>query len=283
MYFYCSHPPPLFTLTFYNLHLDLTRGCSQKNINFRSTQPLFTTYARAEPASVFEWLRRSIRWMVRMNKNSVGPQQRVEMRVLPYGGGSLCFSLLWLDRILEPKHLLDTCRKDETKERRRNVHVFCGQSCSENSEKSTRRGCNQCHRSKTPCLESWTSERRGSDEFFWIPPPQTSKKNLIISPFSLYLRLRPPLFYNGATCCVHSGHHCAKTSLVVTYGPILAPEMEWWWWSGCYRWPCWSTVRGWWWSLCRFSMGWKKRQMPILNEFYMVIFTSKFIFGLNFC
>ena len=28
---------------------------------------------------------------------------------LPYGGGSLCFSLLWLDRILEPKHLLDTC------------------------------------------------------------------------------------------------------------------------------------------------------------------------------
>ena len=51
--------------------------------------------------------------MVRMNKNSVGPQQRVEMRVLPYGGGSLCFSLLWLDRILEPKHLLDTCRKDD--------------------------------------------------------------------------------------------------------------------------------------------------------------------------
>jgi hypothetical protein len=45
--------------------------------------------------------------MVRMNKNSVGPQQRVEMRVLPYGGGSLCFSLLWVDRILEPKHLLD--------------------------------------------------------------------------------------------------------------------------------------------------------------------------------
>ena len=113
MYFYCSHPPPLFTLTFYNLHLDLTRGCSQKNINFRSTQPLFTTYARAEPASVFEWLRRSIRWMVRMNKNSVGPQQRVEMRVLPYGGGSLCFSLLWLDRILEPKHLLDTCRRKD--------------------------------------------------------------------------------------------------------------------------------------------------------------------------
>ena len=166
MYFYCSHPPPLFTLTFYNLHLDLTRGCSQKNINFRSTQPLFTTYARAEPASVFEWLRRSIRWMVRMNKNSVGPQQRVEMRVLPYGGGSLCFSLLWLDRILEPKHLLDTCRKDETKERRRNVHVFCGQSCSENSEKSTRRGCDQCHRFRRPESEAWTSERRGSAGLF---------------------------------------------------------------------------------------------------------------------
>ena len=62
--------------------------------------------------------------MVRMNKNSVGPQQRVEMRVLPYGGGSLCFSLLWVDRILEPKHLLDTCRKDETKERRRSFDVF---------------------------------------------------------------------------------------------------------------------------------------------------------------
>ena len=51
--------------------------------------------------------------MVRMNKNSVGPQQRVEMRVLPYGGGSLCFSLLWLDRILEPKHLLDRIWKDD--------------------------------------------------------------------------------------------------------------------------------------------------------------------------
>ena len=62
--------------------------------------------------------------MVRMNKNSVGPQQRVEMRVLPYVGGILCFSLLWLDRILEPKHLLDTCRKDETKERRRSFDVF---------------------------------------------------------------------------------------------------------------------------------------------------------------
>ena len=23
MYFYCFHPPPLFTLTFYNLNLDL--------------------------------------------------------------------------------------------------------------------------------------------------------------------------------------------------------------------------------------------------------------------
>ena len=51
--------------------------------------------------------------MVRMNKNSVGPQQRVEMRVLPYGGGSLCFSLLWLGRILEPKHLLDRIWKDD--------------------------------------------------------------------------------------------------------------------------------------------------------------------------
>ena len=59
--------------------------------------------------------------MVRMNKNSVGPQQRVEMRVLPYGGGSLCFSLLWLDRILEPKHLLDACRKDFESDVR---HVF---------------------------------------------------------------------------------------------------------------------------------------------------------------
>ena len=63
----------------------------------------------------------------------------------------------------------------------------------------------------------------------------------------------------------------------------LAPEMEWWWWSGCYRWPCWSTVRGWWWSLCRNTMGWKKRQMPILNEFYMVMFTSKFIFVPQIC
>ena len=64
--------------------------------------------------------------MVRMNKNSVGPQQRVEMRVLPYGGGSLCFSLLWLDRILEPKHLLDTCRKDDERafEQKRDVFLW---------------------------------------------------------------------------------------------------------------------------------------------------------------
>ena len=59
--------------------------------------------------------------MVRMNKNSVGPQQRVEMRVLPYGGGSLCFSLLWLDRILEPKHLLDRIWKDDERGFRQNV------------------------------------------------------------------------------------------------------------------------------------------------------------------
>ena len=61
--------------------------------------------------------------MVRMNKNSVGPQQRVEMRVLPYGGGSLCFSLLWLDRILEPKHLLDRIWKDDERGFRQNVAV----------------------------------------------------------------------------------------------------------------------------------------------------------------
>lgn len=61
--------------------------------------------------------------MVRMNKNSVGPQQRVEMRVLPYGGGSLCFSLLWLGRILEPKHLLDTSLRT-TKERSRSFDEF---------------------------------------------------------------------------------------------------------------------------------------------------------------
>ena len=131
------------------------------------------------------------------------------------------------------------------------------------------------HRLTTPCLDPVPSERRGSAEFFLIFPPQTSKKNLIMS---LSLTSRNIILNNGATCCVHSGHHCAKTSLVVTYGTHLAPEMEWWWWSGCYRWPCWSTVRGWWWSLCRNTMGWKKRQMPILNEFYMVIFTSKFIF-----
>ena len=62
--------------------------------------------------------------MVRMNKNSVGPQQRVEMRVLPYVGGILCFSLLWLDRILEPKHLLDTGRKDDERGFRRKRDVF---------------------------------------------------------------------------------------------------------------------------------------------------------------
>ena len=111
MYFYSPHQPQLLTTFSYNLHLALPNQWRTKKINFRSTDPPFMTYVRAEVASVFEWLRRSIRWMVRMNKNSVGPQQRVEMRVLPYGGGSLCFSLLWLDRILEPKHLLDTCRR----------------------------------------------------------------------------------------------------------------------------------------------------------------------------
>ena len=117
MYFYSAHQPQLLTTFSYNLHLALPNQWRTKKINFRSTDPPFMTYVRAEVASVFEWLRRSIRWMVRMNKNSVGPQQEVEMRVLPYGGGSLCFSLLWLDRILEPKHLLATCREDETRVR----------------------------------------------------------------------------------------------------------------------------------------------------------------------
>ena len=62
--------------------------------------------------------------MVRMNKNSVGPQQRVEMRVLPYGGGSLCFSLLWVDRILEPKHLLDRISEGVENVRAKKRDVF---------------------------------------------------------------------------------------------------------------------------------------------------------------
>ena len=47
--------PPFF----YNLHLTLPNQWRTKKINFRSTDPPFM----------------SIRWMVRMNKNSVGPQQ----------------------------------------------------------------------------------------------------------------------------------------------------------------------------------------------------------------
>ena len=62
--------------------------------------------------------------MVRMNKNSVGPQQRVEMRVLPYGGGGLCFSLLWVDRILEPKHLLDRISEGVENVRAKKRDVF---------------------------------------------------------------------------------------------------------------------------------------------------------------
>ena len=112
--------------------------------------------------------------MVRMNKNSVGPQQRVEMRVLPYGGGSLCFSLLWLDRILEPKHLLDRIWKDDERGFRHR-----GQSCSENSEKRTRRGCDQRPQIPPPGRDAWTSERRGSDELFLVFRTQTPKKNLI--------------------------------------------------------------------------------------------------------
>ena len=39
---YCSHPPPLFYPDFLQpVHLDLTRGCRQKNRNVRSTQPPF--------------------------------------------------------------------------------------------------------------------------------------------------------------------------------------------------------------------------------------------------
>ena len=95
MYFYCSAPtPPLFTLTFYNLHLDLTRGCSQKKINFRSTQPPFTTYARAEPASVLMNDCESGRWVIRMNKNYFEPQQRVETHFLLYDDKSLRLVLL---------------------------------------------------------------------------------------------------------------------------------------------------------------------------------------------
>ena len=167
MYFYSPHQPQLLTTFSYNLHLALPNQWRTKKINFRSTDPPFMTYVRAEVASVFEWLRRSIRWMVRMNKNSVGPQQRVEMRVLPYGGGSLCFSLLWLDRILEPKHLLDTCRKDDESFSSKFWRVFRWQSCLEIPETRTKRGCDQRPHTGTQCPEVWTSERRGSDELFW--------------------------------------------------------------------------------------------------------------------
>ena len=149
MYFYSPHQPQLLTTFSYNLHLALPNQWRTKKINFRSTDPPFMTYVRAEVASVFEWLRRSIRWMVRMNKNSVGPQQRVEMRVLPYGGGSLCFSLLWLDRILEPKapswshfpwtKLFGKLRKkDEARLRSTSTHPSPGEGCVDVGEE--RRG-----------------------------------------------------------------------------------------------------------------------------------------------
>jgi len=179
MYFYSPHQPQLLTTFSYNLHLALPNQWRTKKINFRSTDPPFMTYVRAEVASVFEWLRRSIRWMVRMNKNSVGPQQRVEMRVLPYGGGSLCFSLLWLDRILEPKHLLDRIWKDDERGFRQNVTFFRWQSWWGNSEKRTRRGCDQRPQIPPPGRDAWTSERRGSDELFLVFRTQTPKKNLI--------------------------------------------------------------------------------------------------------
>ena len=273
MYFYSPHQPQLLTTFSYNLHLALPNQWRTKKINFRSTDPPFMTYVRAEVASVFEWLRRSIRWMVRMNKNSVGPQQRVEMRVLPYGGGSLCFSLMWLDRISEGRRklfvevltsfpltkLFGKFRKiDEARLRSTSTHPSTVEGCVDVRE-----------------------ERIGW--IFLSFPNSNIKKKLDILGLSSFIYVVSVIIFSMERLVV-----CTVATTVPKlhwWSPMdhLAPEMEWWWWSGCYRWPCWSTVRGWWWSLCRFSMGWKKRQMPILNEFYMVIFTSKFIFGLNFC
>ena len=216
MYFYSPHQPQLLTTFSYNLHLALPNQWRTKKINFRSTDPPFMTYVRAEVASVFEWLRRSIRWMVRMNKNSVGPQQRVEMRVLPYGGGSLCFSLLWLDRILEPKHLLDTCRKDETKERRRSFDVFLWTKLVGKLRKIDEARLRSTSTHPSPgegCVD--VREERIGWIFLSFPNSNIKKKLDILGLSSLSYN-----FFNGATCCVHSGHHCAKTSLVVTYGPF---------------------------------------------------------------
>ena len=178
MYFYSPHQPQLLTTFSYNLHLALPNQWRTKKINFRSTDPPFMTYVRAEVASVFEWLRRSIRWMVRMNKNSVGPQQRVKMRVLP-ACAFLCCGLIafWS----QSTFLALTKRKSVVEV----FTFFCGQSWWENSEKSTRRGCDQRPHIPPRGRDVWTSERRGSDEFFWVFPPQTSTKNLIFLPFAL--------------------------------------------------------------------------------------------------
>ena len=58
---------------------------------------------------------------------------------------------------------------------RRHCTFFRWQSCSENSEKRTRRGCDQRPHVGPQWTDVWTSERRGSDELFLIPPPQTPK------------------------------------------------------------------------------------------------------------
>ena len=52
---------------------------------------------------------------------------------------------------------------------------FRGQSWWGNSEKRTRRGCDQRPHIGPQWTDVWTSERRGSDELFLIPPPQTPK------------------------------------------------------------------------------------------------------------
>ena len=54
MYFYSAHQPQLLTTFSYNLHLALPNQWRTKKINFRSTDPPFMTYVRAEVASVFE-------------------------------------------------------------------------------------------------------------------------------------------------------------------------------------------------------------------------------------
>ena len=104
MYFYCSHPPPLFTLTFYNLNLDLTRGFSQKfwrgysELGPSPVVDFFLSFQQANICKIF-WFKFEVvfsRNSCRRPQNSFNGMVVVSGHLQPASGSTRTFLWLWM-------------------------------------------------------------------------------------------------------------------------------------------------------------------------------------------